>query len=150
MGYPAIDIPKEFYSTETNAPIDTCIDCERYLLVEGAEYVIEKAIRHYSAFDLDNTIFEYAICKECAVKMMASLSRDSLVKIHDHFEQYADIGQRLTDNLNTDKEPDLDALIGRCLLKGLFHRLLYRFWFILMITSKRQSWLKSQVLYLCW
>jgi len=118
MGYPSMNIPKEFYSTETNTPLERCIDCERYLLDEGVEYIIEKAVRHYKSFDLNNTIFEYAICKGCAEKMMASLSKSSLGKIHQHFDEYADLSKRVIDNLNRDTDPSVEELIGECVLKG--------------------------------
>ena len=118
MGYPLMNIPKEFYSTETNTPLERCIDCDRYLLEDGVEYIIEKAMRHYKRYDLNNTIFEYAICRECANKMMASLSRDSLSKINDHFEDHADLPLRALRNSKREDRPDLEELIGSCLLKG--------------------------------
>ncbi len=118
MGYPLLHIPKEFYSTETKAPIERCIDCDRFLLEEGVEYIIEKAMRHYKSYDLNNTIFEYAICKECAQKMMASLSRSSLSKINEHFDLNTDLSLRAQRNLKQTKAPRIDDLIGNCLLKG--------------------------------
>lgn len=113
-----MNIPKEFYSTETNTPLERCIDCERYLLDEGVEYIIEKAMRYYKTYDLDNTIFEYAICRKCADKMMASLSRSSLTKINAHFELHSDLPLRAHKNSKREDEPNIEELIGRCLISN--------------------------------
>ena len=50
--------------------------------------------------------------------MTASLSKNSLSKINDHFEAHADLPLRALKNLKREDRPDLEELIGSCLLKG--------------------------------
>lgn len=113
-----LDIPKEFHSTLTGSPIDHCIDCDCFLLKDGVEYVVEKAVRYYSEYDLENTIFEYAICMDCAGKMMAAMSEDSMKKIGAYFAEHVDLGLRQFKHSKLEEAPEMEELIGTCILKG--------------------------------
>ena len=41
------DIPQQFYSEDTQKPLEHCLMCERYLLDEGTAYLLEKAMRRH-------------------------------------------------------------------------------------------------------
>lgn len=80
------DIPDRFHSFETGKPFERCIECDTYLL-DGKEYIIEKAIRQYPGYSAKDTIFDYAICMDCAMKMRQEFSKESISKIDAFFEK---------------------------------------------------------------
>ncbi len=79
-------IPDEFYSMNTGAPFDKCLDCERNLLEPGVFYVIEKAIRQYPNFTAKDVLFECAICLNCAERIKNELSKESLKSMITYYE----------------------------------------------------------------
>lgn len=79
-------IPSQFHSFETNKPFDKCIECEKFLL-EDADYIIEKAMRRYDGFSAVDTVFDYAICVECAMNMRNEFSKESIQKVDDYFKE---------------------------------------------------------------
>lgn len=72
------DIPREFLSVETGEPLSNCLVCEKYLLDDGTQYMVEKAMRRHPKIGSENTLFEMAICMDCAIKQREELSRESL------------------------------------------------------------------------
>lgn len=77
-----IPIPELFFSQNTNAPFTTCLECDRQLLANGTEYVIEKAFRRYPGYSVQDTVFEYALCMQCAGgigEQFSKLSRERIV-----------------------------------------------------------------------
>ncbi|WPP50795.1 hypothetical protein [Catalinimonas niigatensis] len=106
-----------FYPFEKDSPFSHCMGCNKYLLEQDVEYVIEKAIRQYPEFGTTDIIFEYAICTECADKMKNALSKESLQSVQAYmmnksrlFEQ----SQRLqaSNNLNP------NDWISQCIFTG--------------------------------
>ncbi len=89
------DIPKEFYSFESNKPFENCIECERYLLEEGTEYIIEKALKSYEGFSAKDTVFDYAICMDCADSMRKKISKESWESMMKYFQENMDMQSRL-------------------------------------------------------
>lgn len=89
------DIPKEFYSFETNAPFERCIECNKYLLDEGTEYIIEKAIKSYQGYSAKDTVFDYAMCMKCAEDMRKEISKESWSSMMKYFEENIDVMTRL-------------------------------------------------------
>ncbi len=89
------DIPKEFYSFETNTPFERCIECNKYLLNEGTEYIIEKAIRNYDGYSAKDTVFDYAICLQCADRMRKEISKESWESMIQYFQDNMDLMTRL-------------------------------------------------------
>ena len=77
------EIPKEFYSFESDSPFTHCIECERNLHDSNVSYVVEKAIRNYPEFKTSDTIIDYAICVNCAMKIRESFSKESIQKIDE-------------------------------------------------------------------
>ncbi|MCH8904957.1 MAG: hypothetical protein IIA45_13705 [Bacteroidetes bacterium] len=102
-------IPKIFQSFVDEKPFDTCITCEKYLLDEGTEYIIEKSITEH------DVIFDYAICIDCAARMRETMSVQSLETVDRYFMQHLDFSQRL---LYTDDDPNVDDWLESCILKG--------------------------------
>ncbi len=89
-------IPPDFYSFETNRPFERCIECDKYLLEEDTEYLIEKAVRNYKEYDARDVIFDYAICMDCAENLCKEFSAGSMAKIMQYFQENVDIEKRLS------------------------------------------------------
>lgn len=89
------EIPKEFYSFETGSRFERCIECNKYLLDEGTEYIIEKAIKSYEGFSAKDTVFDYAICMNCADDMRKEISKDSWESMMKYFQENMDLMTRL-------------------------------------------------------
>lgn len=79
-------IPSNFHSFSSNGPFTRCLDCDKELVESGSQYVIERAIKNYQNFEAQDVVFEYAICMNCAMKMRAELSKESLAKVEDFFQ----------------------------------------------------------------
>ena len=89
------EIPKEFYSFETNQPFERCIECNKYLLDNDTEYIIEKAVRNYEGYKATDTVFDYAICMDCAEKMRNEISQESWHQMMTYFQQNIDLAYRM-------------------------------------------------------
>lgn len=105
-----VEIPKAFYSFD-NKPFTNCIICNNYLLEDGTQYLIERAIKKL------DVIFEYAICLECADEMRLSLSADSINKIESYFNNHVDLFDRQNQLANHD-EMRAEEWISHCVIKG--------------------------------
>lgn len=81
------DIPRDFYSFETNAPFQHCIECNTYLLDGETEYIIEKAVKNYQGYPARDTVFDYAICMPCAEKMRREISKESWEQMMRYFQE---------------------------------------------------------------
>lgn len=88
------EIPSEFWSDLTHQPFENCISCEKYLLEEGTEYMIEKAMQSSGIEGVVSTIFEYAICLECASQLRSQLSKESLKNIDDFYAKRTNLDER--------------------------------------------------------
>ncbi|MEO9872403.1 hypothetical protein [Ekhidna sp.] len=88
-------IPKEFHSFETNAPFEQCIECEKYLLDDDTEYIIEKAVKNYEGYSAKDIVFDYAICMDCAETMRKEISKESWESMMRYFQENIDIQSRL-------------------------------------------------------
>jgi Fe-S cluster biosynthesis and repair protein YggX len=111
INYP---IPEEFYSFETEKPFDKCIDCRKYLLDENTEYLIEKAIRNYKGYEAKDTVFDYAICMDCAEEMRNDISKESWKSMMNYFNTHLDASKRLEMAENEPREN-----LGSCMLKNI-------------------------------
>lgn len=89
------NIPPEFYSFDTKAPFDRCIECEKYLLDEETEYLIEKAVKTYEGYDAKDVVFDYAICVDCADRMRKQISKESWKSMMKYFEENIDLEERV-------------------------------------------------------
>jgi hypothetical protein len=104
-------IPKEFYSTLSDKPIENCIKCEKYLLDEDTIYFVEKAIKN------NEVEFEYAICAECAEKMKGTMSEESLTNMESYFKKNSNIKQ-YQEKLLLEDELSINDFIGNCIVTG--------------------------------
>jgi len=105
-------IPPEFYSFENNAPFDRCIECNKYLLDEGTEYLIEKAIKNYEGYKAKDVIFDYAICLDCAERLRKEISTDSWKSMMNYFQKNMNISERLE---MADQSPEEN--LKKCMIK---------------------------------
>ena len=101
------DIPKEFHSFETSGLFEHCIECESYLL-DDKEYVIEKAIRKYKDYSAMDTVFDYAICVDCAMKMREEFSKESIKRVDAFF-------QKAFDKIQIPQKQEGDLVMEKCL-----------------------------------
>lgn len=108
------DIPKEFYSASTGDLFDKCIDCEKSLLENDSEYLIEKAIKNYPGYKAQDTLFDYAICMDCAKGIHAKMSTGSLASIQKYFSENLNVKARIENS----KAKDLEPLTQSCMIKG--------------------------------
>jgi len=89
-----IPIPPAFYSTETDAPIETCLVCDRALLDTNTEYLVEKAVRQHTEYDVREVIFEYALCLRCHADLQDEISDASKRALETYFLERANLYQR--------------------------------------------------------
>lgn len=115
-----VDIPKQFYSDVSNRPFSTCLNCNRFLLDNNTQYVIEKAVRRYPEFDTTDTIFEYAICLQCHEEIMSVYSESSLKNIQDYFLENVNFEERQQqiDAKAADGSFDIKDYTSQCIIKG--------------------------------
>ncbi len=89
------EIPPEFYSFENNSLFEHCIECDKYLLDEGTEYLIEKAVKNYKDYQAKDVVFDYAICLDCAENLRKEISKESWEKMLGYFQENIDLNERM-------------------------------------------------------
>ena len=114
---PLLDLPREFYNSETQQPIANCLMCNRFLLSPGTTYMIEKAIKQHHELNFSEPIFEYAMCMDCAVKMNAALSEESRMRISAYFQTHVNFEKR-REQLMQANSREITPWIERCLVKN--------------------------------
>jgi len=110
-------IPQIFKPHNSQEAFSNCMICNKYLLVNGVQYLIEKMIKKYKGYQVQDVIFEYAICLECAVSMRKTLSEESLQRIEQYMIGRIDYECRFR-LLEAEGEPDINNWLSRCLIKG--------------------------------
>ncbi len=108
-----IDIPKEFYSEATGKPFEKCSICEGSLLQPDTWYVVEKAVKRYPKFDVQDVIFEYAICTPCHSEMEQRLSTESKQKMQAYMKERVDLEKR-ADGFYKNQDFDIKSWIDKC------------------------------------
>lgn len=113
----SIEIPKRFFSDVTDQPFSNCNICGKSLLENDVPYVIEKAMKNYEGHDFSSTIYEFAICQDCHVKMQKSMSEDSINNIQKY---YSDVmtnkgSQPIMIDMNNF---DMDTWLSKCFFMG--------------------------------
>ena len=112
-------VPPIFQSTESGQPFDRCAACDKYLLDDDSQYVIEKAFRSYRGFDARETVFEYALCVDCRDDLMSEFSEESSQRIRAYFESRIDHEARRQRLLTADvTEASLSPWISSCIVSG--------------------------------
>ena len=106
------EIPKVFYSYQTQKAFCNCLVCNCYLL-DDETYVIEKAYKKHLGYTAQDVIFDYAICLACALKIRQEFSTDSLAKINAYFSEHLVIS-----SVPLQKNPiDIDRCLAQCAVK---------------------------------
>ncbi len=83
------DIPKLFYSEETDEPFRSCVDCGCSLLVGELDYSIQKM------FVRDEAVFEYALCRACTERLREELSQETMLAYQSFLFSTADLSNRI-------------------------------------------------------
>lgn len=98
-----VPIPDLFYSSETNAPFEHCLICDQALLDGSTEYLIEKGYRHFEAYDVEETVFGYALCLDCHATLSQSFSTLSKQRCQSYLADHVDLSQRTASLLGADE-----------------------------------------------
>lgn len=87
-------IPPIFWSDAEAAPFENCINCQCDLLSGEQPYMIEKAVRGFDGEKVSSTLFEYAVCINCAQEMNMKLSPQSKQRIEAYFRAHVNFQER--------------------------------------------------------
>ncbi len=109
------EIPPIFYSNETGAPIQRCLVCDSYLL-DGAEYIIEKAVVNYPTVGTRDLVWEFALCMDCMEEITSEYSEESQQKMSQYFIENMNMGHLR--ELKEAENFDVHEWISKCIVKG--------------------------------
>jgi len=98
-----IEIPQLFFDSATGKPFKTCQVCEKQLLDTNSNYIIEKVFRKNIATSKIESMFEYAICFDCALKLTQSYSKESKENLERFFRE------NVEENLVQHQQPNLQS-----------------------------------------
>ena len=88
-------IPEEFYSFETDAPFTSCLECESDLK-NGQPYLIEKAFKNHIEYQVKDTVFDYALCMNCAEQLRDEMSKKSINTLIQFFSERINFGDHVS------------------------------------------------------
>jgi hypothetical protein len=108
--YRMIDIPKVFKTFISEDYFRNCITCDKYLLDDDTEYVIEKVIRE------GYVELEYSMCLDCVDKMRQKMSKESMERVNHYFEVNFNFFEKRYD-LFASQNSKIDDYISRSLFK---------------------------------
>lgn len=106
-----VDIPKIFKTSISEDFFRKCLICERDLIENDEEYLIEKVISN------GKIELEYAICLDCLQKEREKLSAESLERIEKFFNSYQKKFIRRKEMLNDIN--DVNLYLKNCLISDL-------------------------------
>ncbi len=112
-----IPVPKVFHSFATGMPFQQCKICEKNLLLDGTQYVIEKAIKRYPGYEAQDVMFEYAMCMGCLTDMHKAISEESVKLTSQYFESRVNLAER-RGRLLREAGLRVEAWLSHCLLTG--------------------------------
>jgi hypothetical protein len=110
-----VPIPPSFYDDDAEAPFDECLVCEQTLRDESTEYVIEKGYRSFETYDVEETVFGYALCLRCHVTLSQSFSAASKQRCEAYLSEHVDLQAR-TKSLLGDDPPDPARWTEQCVV----------------------------------
>jgi uncharacterized protein with PIN domain len=105
-----IEIPRMFKTFISEEYFRNCIICDKYLLDDETEYVIEKVISS------GHVELEYSMCLDCVEKMRQKMSKESMERINRYFEENFNFYARRYDLL-VSQSSDINDYISNCLFK---------------------------------
>ena len=101
-----------FWSDAEAAPFENCINCKMNLPESNTPYLIEKAVRGFDGEKVTATIFEYAVCVNCAQEMNLKLSKGSRERIESFFNERVNFQHRF----NQLRDQDDEEWLRKCLV----------------------------------
>ncbi len=99
--------------------MDKCISCESKLLDGEVNYVIEKALKMLHGYKSYSTIFEYAMCMNCARNMKGHISAKSMQNMQKYFMENVDFNQ-FENVIDENGIPNIDYRIEKCIVNGKY------------------------------
>lgn len=108
-------IPEQFHSIDTDGLFQNCCMCDKRVVESGEPYLIERSFKRQNN-EIENVLFEYAICLSCAQQMNNSMSKESLASLQGYFKFYFH-GPGLNKR-RLEIEQDENAWYNRCMVKG--------------------------------
>ena len=109
------EIPSIFLSSETGKPIERCLVCDKHLL-DGEEYMIEKAFANYPALNTKDLIWEIAICFDCMETQRLEYSEESNRRIAEYFQTHSSFSHHK--KLIEDQNYNAEEWLSHCLISG--------------------------------
>ncbi len=109
-----IHIPEQFYRSDSGKKHDHCVLCEDQLFNYEQGYVIEKAFQKNPQTGFFETVFEYAVCRECQQKLSGEMSQESVLNIQRYFIENA-----LQTDTFSDIFSDTESRFKYCMVKGM-------------------------------
>jgi hypothetical protein len=100
-----VPLPPTFYADDTDAPFEDCLVCDRSLRDGSTDYVIEKGYRSFEAYDVEETVFGYALCMPCHATLGQSFSDSSKQRCQSYLSDRVDLQAR-TATLLGEADPD--------------------------------------------
>lgn len=103
-----VPIPPTFYAEDTDAPFDECLACEQSLRDGSVDYVIEKGFRSYEGYDVQETVFGYALCMPCHASLSDSFSEASKQRCSSFLNEHMDLSERTAALLTNGEDDAID------------------------------------------
>ena len=113
-----LEIPRLFYDSISNMPIEKCQVCNKKIVETDSEYLIEKVYRKNPVSGNMEVMFEYAICFACAVAFVNSYSAQSKENLHRYFNEH--LAGNFTQCFNKPIRTELDVYdqLSNCAITG--------------------------------
>jgi hypothetical protein len=112
------DIPPKLFDSETEAPIRVCKVCGQDLFENNSDYLIQKSLRRYPDHDLEEVVFEFAICHRCNMKMHQEISEESRKIMEHYMQQHVGMNFARSNDLATENELDFNDWTRQCAATG--------------------------------
>ncbi|VAW29393.1 hypothetical protein MNBD_BACTEROID06-1117 [hydrothermal vent metagenome] len=110
-----LDIPQAFYPFESNEPFKECMVCGIDLTLGTTDYFVEKAVKNNVEYQVQDIVFEYAICSACAQNMQQSISKESMENMQAFFTNHQTFMSKIQ-AYQQGKGEELDIIISTCTL----------------------------------
>jgi hypothetical protein len=113
-----IEIPGLFFDSLTGKPFQTCQVCQNKLLNTTKNYIIEKVFRKNIATGKIESVFEYAICLQCAEKLVESYSKESKENLQRYFQEHVRDTLQQNNQPVIESERDVQQILSQCSITG--------------------------------
>ncbi len=110
-----LDIPKEFYPFESTEPFKECKVCGIDLMLGTTDYFVEKAVKNNVEYQVQDIVFEYAICSACAQNIQQSISKESMENMQAFFSSQPLFMSKIQAHQQREGE-SLKELLSKCSL----------------------------------